>query len=64
MLDLANISYKLGWYDMALDSCNYLIKIDPDNPDAQQILKKIKKYDPPEIGFIKRLITQVHGGEE
>lgn len=63
-LDLANISYELGWYDMALDSCNYLLKIDPNNADIQLLLKQIKKHNPPEIGFIERLMTQVHGGEE
>ncbi|MHA2180269.1 MAG: MBL fold metallo-hydrolase, partial [Promethearchaeota archaeon] len=60
VIDLANISYKLGWYDMALDSCNYLLEIDPDNTNIQLILKKIKKHNPPETGFIKRLMTQVY----
>ncbi|MHA1931578.1 MAG: hypothetical protein ACW96X_03505, partial [Promethearchaeota archaeon] len=61
VIDLADISYELGWYDMALDSCNYLLEIDPDNTNIQLIFKKIKKHNPPEIGFIKRLMTQVYG---
>ncbi|MFW9822777.1 MAG: MBL fold metallo-hydrolase, partial [Candidatus Thorarchaeota archaeon] len=64
VLDLINISYDLEWYDMALDSCNYLLKIDPNNIEVQQILKNIKKYNPPDIGYINGLIKQVYGEKE
>lgn len=49
---------------MALDCCNYLLEIYPDNTDALQLLRKIKKHKPPAIGFIKGLITQVNGKED
>ena len=64
MLNLVKVSYELEWYDVALDFCKYLLEIDPNNAIAQQMHKKIKKHKPPETGFFKRLITQIHGKEE
>ncbi|MFX1455128.1 MAG: MBL fold metallo-hydrolase [Promethearchaeota archaeon] len=63
ILDLINISYDLEWYDMALDSCNYLLKIDPNNNELQPMIKRIKKHNPSDIGYINGLITQVYGGK-
>ncbi|MHA1986687.1 MAG: MBL fold metallo-hydrolase [Promethearchaeota archaeon] len=63
VLDLIKISYDLEWYDMVLDSCNYLLEIEPDNIEAKQMVKKMKSHKPPETGFLKRLISQVYGRE-
>lgn len=63
-LDIVKSSYELGWYDIALDSCNYLLEIDPENVEAQQLLKKIKKHDPPKIEFIKGLIKEANKGDK
>jgi len=58
LLDLALISYELEFYENTLDFCNYLLEIEPDNVDAQQLLDKIKEYNPPKIEWIKNLIHQ------
>ncbi|MFW9897557.1 MAG: MBL fold metallo-hydrolase [Candidatus Thorarchaeota archaeon] len=63
ILDMINISYDLEWYDMALDSCNYLLKIDPNNNELQPMIKRIKMHNPSDIGYINGLITQVYGGK-
>ena len=58
LLDLILITYKLEFFENALDFCNYLLELDPDNSSASQLLNKIKEHDPPKIEFIKRLIKE------
>ncbi|MFX1293186.1 MAG: MBL fold metallo-hydrolase, partial [Promethearchaeota archaeon] len=36
LLNLALQSYELGWYSSVVDFCNYLLELDPKNPDAPQ----------------------------
>lgn len=64
VLNIMKSSFELGWYDMALDSCNYLLEIEPENAEAQQLLEKIMKHNPPIVGFIKRLIKEANKGNE
>ncbi|MFX1308586.1 MAG: MBL fold metallo-hydrolase [Promethearchaeota archaeon] len=72
LLELTIQSYKLKYFDNALDFCQYLLEIDPDNSSAQQLLKKIKKHNPPKMEYIKGLIqenfpelsTQIHEEEQ
>ncbi len=58
LLDLALISYELEFFETALDFCNYLLELDPDNSSGSQLLKKIKEHDPPKFEFVKRLIKE------
>lgn len=58
LLNLALISYELEFYENTLDFCTYLLEIEPDNIDAQQLLEKIKEYNLPKIDWIKNLISQ------
>lgn len=55
---LASITYELEFYENTLDFCNYLLEIDPDNKDAQQLLAKAQEHDPPKFDWIKNLIIQ------
>lgn len=52
-------TYEMGEYDYALDFCNHLLEIDPDNSDVHQLFKKISKYNPVRIDFIKQLLERV-----
>ena len=61
LLDLTLVAYELEWYENALDFCNYLLEIDPNNTEAQRLLKEIKKHNPPKYEFIKRLIKESFG---
>lgn len=58
LLDLALISYEQEFFETALDFCNYLLELDPENSSANQLLKKVKEHDPPKIEFVKRLIKE------
>lgn len=58
LLNLALISYELEFYENTLDFCTYLLEIEPNNIDAQQLLEKIKEFNPPKIDWIKNLIQQ------
>lgn len=58
LLNLALISYDLEFYENTLDFCTYLLEIEPNNISAQQLLDKIKEYNPPKIDWIKNLIHQ------
>lgn len=58
LLDLTLAAYELERYASALDVCNYLLEIDPNNTKAQRLLKEIKKHNPPEYEFIKELIKE------
>jgi len=61
LLDLTLVAYELEWYENALDFCNYLLEIDPNNTEAQRLLKEIKKHNPPKYEFIKGLIKESFG---
>ncbi|MDH5770943.1 MAG: MBL fold metallo-hydrolase [Candidatus Bathyarchaeota archaeon] len=61
LLDLTLVAYELEWYENALDFCNYLLEIDPNNTEAQRLLKEIKKHNPPIYEFIKGLIKENFG---
>lgn len=58
LLELITVSYELKFYDFALDICQYLLEIDPDHVNAQQLLKKIKKHNPTKMEYIKGLVKQ------
>lgn len=51
--------YELNDLDYALDFCNHLLEIAPDNREAHILFEKIKLHDPPEINFIKKLLERV-----
>ncbi len=56
--DLTLQTYDLGEYDFALDFCNYLLEIDPNNADANHLLQKIKEHNPSKIEYIKQLLKK------
>ncbi|MFX1389157.1 MAG: MBL fold metallo-hydrolase [Promethearchaeota archaeon] len=58
LFDLTMSAYEVEFYENALDFCNYLIEIDPDNKKAQLLLKKIKEHNPPKMEYIKGLIKR------
>ncbi len=58
LLELTLISLDLELYENVSDFCEYLLEIDPSNEKALNLLGKIEKYNPPKIGFIKRLISE------
>ncbi|MFX1468764.1 MAG: MBL fold metallo-hydrolase [Promethearchaeota archaeon] len=58
LIDLILQTYDLGFYDVALDFCNYLLEIVPNNIEGQNLLKKIRKHNPPKIDFIKSYIKE------
>ncbi|MFX0038055.1 MAG: MBL fold metallo-hydrolase [Promethearchaeota archaeon] len=58
LLDLAIITYELGFYENTVDFCNYALEIDPDNSEAQEFLSKAKKHNPPKLEWIKNFINQ------
>lgn len=58
LLELANISYELEFYENVLDFCNYLLEIEPDNKKARKLIREAEKHNPPKIEFIKNLIDR------
>lgn len=58
LLDLTLLTYEQEFFETALDFCNYLLELDPDNSRARQLLNKIKEHNPPQIEFIKRIIKE------
>ena len=58
LLDLASLSFEVGFYENALDFCNYLLEIEPDNVKAKELLEEASKHNPPKIDWIKNLIKQ------
>ena len=63
LYDLTLLEYELGLYNNALDFCNYLIEINPENLKAKELLKKIKKHDPPKFEFVKNYIEKFFGNQ-
>ncbi len=61
LLDLTLVAYEMEWYENALDFCNYLLELDPDNTAAQRLLKEIEKHNPPKCEYIKGLIKESFG---
>ncbi len=61
--DLTLLEYELGLYDNALDFCNYLLEINPNNSEAKELLKKIKKHNPPKFEFVKNYIKKYFGNQ-
>jgi glyoxylase-like metal-dependent hydrolase (beta-lactamase superfamily II) len=59
LIDLARLSYDLGFYENSLDFCNYLLEIEPDNTEAKELREESIKHNPPEIDWIKGLINRV-----
>ena len=58
LLDLASLSFEIGFYENALDFCNYLLEIEPDNVKAKNLLEEASKHNPPKIDWIKNLINE------
>ncbi|NVM46922.1 MAG: MBL fold metallo-hydrolase [Candidatus Lokiarchaeota archaeon] len=58
LLDLTLVTCELEFFENALDFCNYLLELDPDNSSVSQLLNKIKEHNPPKIDYIKRLIKE------
>ena len=58
LLELTLLTYELEFYENALDFCNYLLEIDPNNYDALKLISEIKKHNPIEINYIKSLLAQ------
>ncbi|NVM35394.1 MAG: MBL fold metallo-hydrolase [Candidatus Lokiarchaeota archaeon] len=57
LFELTLLTYELEFYENALDFCNYLLEIDPDNNDALKLIPEIKKHNPIEINYIKGLLA-------
>jgi len=51
--------YELDDFDFALDFCNYLLEIAPENREAHQLYEKILQHNPPEVNYIKGLLKKV-----
>ena len=51
--------YELKEFDFALDFCNYLLEIDPNQREGFHLLEKIKLQNPPEINYVKGLLEKV-----
>ena len=58
LFDLISITSDLGFYENALDFCNYLLEIEPNNTKAKELHEEIKKYNPTKIEWIKNYINQ------
>jgi len=58
LLNLASISYDLGFFEMAVDFCNYLFEFIPDQKEAQELLEKANEHNPPKFEWIKNQIAQ------
>ena len=58
LLEMAEISYELEFYEMVVDFCNYLLEIDPDNVKAQELLEQAKKHNPAKFEWIKSIIER------
>jgi glyoxylase-like metal-dependent hydrolase (beta-lactamase superfamily II) len=58
LFDLTMSAYEVEFYENALDFCNYLLEVDPDNVEAQLLFEKIKDHNPSKIKYIKGLIKQ------
>ncbi|NHJ23661.1 MAG: MBL fold metallo-hydrolase [Candidatus Lokiarchaeota archaeon] len=63
LLELAKNCYELQFYPTALDFCNYLLEIDPNHSEGQELLREIEKHNPEKQEFIKRLIKENFKGE-
>jgi len=55
-------AYELEFYGNALELCNYWLKIDPNNQQAQKLMEKIKSHNPVESNFLEPLIKENFGG--
>ncbi|MFX0148352.1 MAG: MBL fold metallo-hydrolase, partial [Candidatus Hodarchaeota archaeon] len=58
LLEITKINYELEFFDTALDFCNYLLEISPNNVEALKLHEKIKKHNPNKMDFIKSLIKE------
>ncbi|MFW9999774.1 MAG: MBL fold metallo-hydrolase [Candidatus Hodarchaeota archaeon] len=63
LFNLASISYELEFYEMALDFCNYLLEIEPNNDKAQELLRETMKHNPAKFTWIKDLINRAAESE-
>ncbi len=61
LFDLTKSAYEVEFYENALDFCNYLLEVDPDNVKAQLLYEKIKEHNPSKVEYIKGLIKQNFG---
>jgi glyoxylase-like metal-dependent hydrolase (beta-lactamase superfamily II) len=55
---LAKNVYEMKDYSFALDICEYLLELDPDNKKGIQLRNLIKKQNPPEVDFIKVILKR------
>jgi len=61
VFDLTKLSCELEFYENALDFCNYLLEIDPNNKEGHQLLNEIEKHKPAKYEFLKGLIKESFG---
>ncbi|UCC19195.1 MAG: MBL fold metallo-hydrolase [Promethearchaeota archaeon] len=59
LLEAAFVSNELGFYPMTVDFCNYLLEIEPENIEAQKLLKEAEKHNPEKFEWIKSFIKRV-----
>jgi glyoxylase-like metal-dependent hydrolase (beta-lactamase superfamily II) len=58
LLELAEISYELEFYENVIDFCNYTIEIEPDNKKAKKLIREAEKHNPGKIEWIKNFIER------
>ena len=58
LLELAEISYELEFYESVLDFCNYVLEIESDNERSKKLIKQAKKHNPAKIEWIKDFINR------
>lgn len=59
--NLALVFYQLKIYDNAYDACNYSLKLDVENSEGNDLLKKILRHNPPKNEAIKRILKNIYG---
>ncbi|MFX1418088.1 MAG: MBL fold metallo-hydrolase [Promethearchaeota archaeon] len=59
LLESALVSNELGFYPMTVDFCNYVLEIEPENKEAQELLKEANKHNPEKFEWIKGFIKRV-----
>jgi glyoxylase-like metal-dependent hydrolase (beta-lactamase superfamily II) len=58
LLELAEVSKELAFYENVLDFSSYVLEIEPNNKKAKELIKEAEKHNPSKIEWIKGLIKR------
>ncbi|MFX0022679.1 MAG: MBL fold metallo-hydrolase [Candidatus Hermodarchaeota archaeon] len=63
LLELAEVSKELEFYENVVDFSNYALELDPDNNQAKELIREAEKHNPVKMEWIKNLIERASNQE-